>query len=157
MCACVLSRVQFCGPIDCSQPGSSVNGMSWQAYWKGLPFPILGHIPDPGIKPMYPALAGEFFTTEPPGKWLYDYAYVKTHRCFYLKKYTFLFYVNLKVSNFKTKIFSDSFSLHTLNYFTDNTVDHPQSIHIRKELISHLSLKIPAGQGPLRRKYQVFI
>lgn len=55
------------------------------------------------------------------------------------------------------KIFSDSFSLHTLNYFADNTVDHPQSIHIRKELISHLSLKIPAGQGPLGRKYQVFI
>ena len=26
------------------------------------------HFPDPGIKPASPALAGGFFTTEPPGK-----------------------------------------------------------------------------------------
>ena len=28
----------------------------------------LGHYRDPGIDPMSPALAGGFFTTEPPGK-----------------------------------------------------------------------------------------
>ena len=36
-----------------------------------LPFPTTGHLPDPGIKPASPAspaLAGRFFTTEPPGK-----------------------------------------------------------------------------------------
>ena len=27
-----------------------------------------GDLPNPGIKPVSPALAGEFFTTEPPGK-----------------------------------------------------------------------------------------
>ena len=27
-----------------------------------------GHLPNPGIKPTSPALAGEFITTEPPGK-----------------------------------------------------------------------------------------
>ena len=27
-----------------------------------------GDIPDPGIEPVSPALAGRFFTTEPPGK-----------------------------------------------------------------------------------------
>ena len=27
-----------------------------------------GHLPDPGIEPTSPALAGEFFTTEPRGK-----------------------------------------------------------------------------------------
>ena len=42
-----------------------------QEYWNGLPFPSLGDIPDPGVKPKSPALAGEFFTTEPPGKSLY--------------------------------------------------------------------------------------
>ena len=34
-------------------------------------FPIPGDLPDPGIEPMSPAppaLAGGFFTTEPPGK-----------------------------------------------------------------------------------------
>ena len=41
-----------------------------QEYWSGLSFPTLGDLPDPGIKPMFlvsPALAGGFFTTEPPG------------------------------------------------------------------------------------------
>ena len=34
--------------------------------WVAMPSP--GDLPDPGIKPLSPALAGEFFTTEPPGK-----------------------------------------------------------------------------------------
>ena len=37
-------------------------------YWRGLPFPSPGDLPDPGIEPKSPALAGGFFTTEPPGK-----------------------------------------------------------------------------------------
>ena len=41
---------------------------SRQDYWSGLPFPSPGDLPDPGIKPMSPALADRFFTTEPPGK-----------------------------------------------------------------------------------------
>ena len=36
--------------------------------WNGLPFPPPGDLPDPGIKPMSPALAGRFFTTDPSGK-----------------------------------------------------------------------------------------
>ena len=36
--------------------------------WSGLPFPFPGDLPDPGIKPMSPALAGRFFTTEPARK-----------------------------------------------------------------------------------------
>ena len=39
-----------------------------QEYWSGLPFPSPGDLPDPGIKPTSPALAGWFFITEPPGK-----------------------------------------------------------------------------------------
>ena len=34
----------------------------------GGPFPSSGDLPDPGIEPAFPALAGRFFTTEPPGK-----------------------------------------------------------------------------------------
>ena len=40
-------------------------------YWSGLPFPPPGDLPDPGIEPAsfeFPALAGGFFTTEPPRK-----------------------------------------------------------------------------------------
>ena len=36
-----------------------------QEYWSGCSFPPPGDLPDPGIKPMSPALAGGFFTTEP--------------------------------------------------------------------------------------------
>ena len=41
---------------------------SRQEYWSGLPFPSPGDHPNLGIKPRSPALAGEFLTTEPPGK-----------------------------------------------------------------------------------------
>ena len=41
---------------------------SRQEHWSGLPLPSSGDLPDPGIKPMFPALAGTFFTTEPPSK-----------------------------------------------------------------------------------------
>ena len=34
----------------------------------GLPFPSPGDLPDPGIEPGSPALAGGCFTTEPPRK-----------------------------------------------------------------------------------------
>ena len=46
-------------------------GFSRQEYRSGLPFPSLGDLPNPGIKPtspVSPALASEFFTTVPPGK-----------------------------------------------------------------------------------------
>ena len=43
-------------------------GLPRQEYWSGLPFPSPGGLPDPGIKPESPALAGGFFTTKPPGK-----------------------------------------------------------------------------------------
>ena len=39
-------------------------GLSRQEYWNGLPFPYRGGLPDPGGKPMSPALVGRFFTTD---------------------------------------------------------------------------------------------
>ena len=42
-------------------------GFPRQEYWSGLPFPSPGDRPNPGIGPTSPALAGEFFTTEPLG------------------------------------------------------------------------------------------
>ena len=46
-------------------------GFPRQEYWSGLPVLSPGDLPDPGIEPespKSPALAGGFFTTEPPGK-----------------------------------------------------------------------------------------
>ena len=36
-----------------------------QEYWSGLQFPPPGNLPNPGIEPESPALAGVFFTIEP--------------------------------------------------------------------------------------------
>ena len=41
---------------------------SRQEYWNGLPFPPPGDLPNAGITPASPALAGGSFTSEPPGK-----------------------------------------------------------------------------------------
>ena len=43
-------------------------GFYRQGYWGGLWFPPPEDLPDPGIEPMPPALAGGFFTTELQGK-----------------------------------------------------------------------------------------
>ena len=66
----VLSHVRFfCDPMNCSPPGSSVHGNSHgEEYWSGFPFSPPEDLPDPGIKPTSPPLAGRFFTTELPGK-----------------------------------------------------------------------------------------
>jgi len=45
-------------------------GLSQQEFWSGLPCFSPGDLPNPGVEPMSlasPALAGGFFTTEPPG------------------------------------------------------------------------------------------
>ena len=41
---------------------------SRQEYWSGLSFPSPGDLPDPGIKPTSPALAGGFFTSSATSK-----------------------------------------------------------------------------------------
>ena len=40
-------------------------GLSRQEYWSGLPFPSPGDLPDPGMEPVCPALAGGFFAAKP--------------------------------------------------------------------------------------------
>ena len=57
---------------------------SRQEYCSGFPFPSPGDLPDPGIKPGSPALAGGFFTTEPRGKhhFHWDFPNVDVSRSF---------------------------------------------------------------------------
>ena len=67
-CSVQLSCPALCNPMDCSLPGSSR-----QEYGSGLPFPSSRDLPNPGIEPTSPALAGRFFTTEPLGNPTYPY------------------------------------------------------------------------------------
>ena len=59
------SCLTVCDPwIVAGQAPLSVE-FSRQEYWKRLPFPFPGDLPDPRIQPVSPTLAGRFFTTEP--------------------------------------------------------------------------------------------
>ena len=62
----VLNSLATPWTIACQSPLSM--GFPRQEYWSGLPFPPPGDLPHPGIEPASLALAGRFFTTEPPGK-----------------------------------------------------------------------------------------
>ena len=66
-CCCLVAKscLTLCNPMDCSPRGSSVHVIS-QAGKVAISF-SRGPF-SPGIKPVFPALAGEFFTTEPPEK-----------------------------------------------------------------------------------------
>ena len=63
MCAQSLSCVRLCDPMDIAQQAPLSMGFSRQEYCSGLPFPSLGELIDPGIKPTSlrsPALSGRF-------------------------------------------------------------------------------------------------
>ena len=61
------SCLTLCGPRIVAIQTPPSMGFPRQEYWRALPFPSPGDLPNPGIKPSSPALAGGFFTTEPPG------------------------------------------------------------------------------------------
>ena len=68
-----LSRFQlFATPWTGARQAPLSMEFSRQESWSGLPFPPPGDLPNPGIKPTSPALAGGFFVSDPPGKppWL---------------------------------------------------------------------------------------
>ena len=52
--------------VACQAPLSM--RFSRQEYWSGLPFPSPGDLPDPGIRPGYPALQADSLPSEPLGK-----------------------------------------------------------------------------------------
>ena len=69
-CLCPLShfsRVQLSAALWTEAYKASLSvGFFRQEYWRGLPFPPPGDLPNPGIKPaflMSPALTDKFFTT----------------------------------------------------------------------------------------------
>ena len=67
-CCCLVAKLcpTLCNPMDCQAPLSM--GFSRQACWSELSFPSPWDLPNPGIEPWSPALAGGFFSAEPPGK-----------------------------------------------------------------------------------------
>ena len=71
LCLPVLSCVRLCDPMDCSPPGFSVHGI-FQArivVWVAISYSRESSWPRDWTESLASsALAGSFFTTEPPGK-----------------------------------------------------------------------------------------
>ena len=69
---CVLvaqSCPTLCDPMDSiAYQAPLFVGFSRQGYWSGLPFPSLGDLPDPGIKPESPALQVDALLSKLLGK-----------------------------------------------------------------------------------------
>ena len=63
-----LSHVRlFVTPWTIAYQAPLSMGFSRQEYWSGLPFPSPGDLPNPGIKPRFPALQADSLPAEPPG------------------------------------------------------------------------------------------
>ena len=68
-CCLVISHVWlFATPWTVAHQAPPSMGFPWQEYWSWWPFPPSWDLPAPKIEPVSPALAGGFFTTDPPGK-----------------------------------------------------------------------------------------
>ena len=74
MCACLVAKScpTLVTPCIVDHQASLSMGFSRQEYWTGLPCPPPGDLPDPGIEPVSPALAGRFFTIKLPGKSIFN-------------------------------------------------------------------------------------
>ena len=68
-CSVAESCLTLCDPMDCSPP-DSVHGISQARILEWVAISFSRDLPNPGTELMYPALAGGFFTTKPPGKFL---------------------------------------------------------------------------------------
>ena len=57
-CCCLVTKScpTLCDPMDCSPPRSAVHGILQARTPDGLPGPLPGYLPDPGIEPTSPAL-----------------------------------------------------------------------------------------------------
>ena len=71
VCACVLSgsiMSDFATLWTATHQAPLSMGFPRQEHWTGLPFPLPGDLPNPGIDQTHvPCIACGFFTTEPPG------------------------------------------------------------------------------------------
>ena len=92
----VLNYVRlFAAPWTVAHQAPVSMGFPRQEDWSGLPFPSPGDLPNPGIKPTSPVLAGEFFTTESAGKPCCYYPTQK-YPCALLEWFHFIWFYVLK-------------------------------------------------------------
>ena len=76
-----LSRVRLFAILwTVAYQASQSMGFSSQEYWRGVPFPSPGDLPNPGIKPGSPALQVDSLPSEPLGGPCYATCLLKTYK-----------------------------------------------------------------------------
>ena len=71
LCLALVTQVcpTLCDPMDCVAHQAPLSMTFFrQKCWSEQPFPSLGDLPDPGIKPGSPTLQADSLPSEPPGK-----------------------------------------------------------------------------------------
>ena len=96
MCSQSLSRIRlFATKWTVTRQAPLSMEFPRQEYWRGLPFPSPGDLPDPGIEPVSlesPALGGRFFTTSA--------TYIHTHTHTHTQKERLREHIFLKVETY---------------------------------------------------------
>ena len=67
-CYLFLRHIPLCNPMNYNLQVPLGMGFSRRECRSELPFPSPGNLPNPGLKPVSPALTGELFFAKPPGK-----------------------------------------------------------------------------------------
>ena len=94
------SRVRlFATPWTVAHQAPLSMGFSRQEYWSGLPFPSPEDLPNPGIKPQFPALQADALPSEPPGKMT---CIVSLRQFFFLCQLSGYFVLNRKLTQEKS-------------------------------------------------------
>ena len=105
-------------PADCSPPRSSDHGILQARMLEWVAIPFSRDFLSPLIKPTSPALAGWFFTTEPPGK-----------PCSYIVSNTD-YKSSGKAQNLPEKVTKANCQMQTLHFY---------SPHLRHDWVQYLS------------------
>ena len=99
LCSVAKSFLTLCDPMDCRSPGSSVHGtLLGKNTGVGCHFLLQEIFPNPGIKPVSPALAGRFFATEPLGSPVKTIGLIEKRHTWTINHLFKIFYVTLSLS-----------------------------------------------------------
>ena len=109
-CSSLKSCPTLCDPMDCSLPGSSLHGISQARILERVAISSSRESSRSRDQLASPALAGRFFTTEPPGK-----PFEKLP----VEKYASLYLLLLKYEICQNSVFNKTG--HNVIYLGDNT------------------------------------
>ena len=129
-----LSHVQLCvtsWTVACQTPLSME--FSRQEYQSGLPLPLLGDLPDPGIEPvsLTPLVAGRFFTTSATWEAILLF-YIMTFPEIFLSILLSKFYID-KLNY----ICQEYFIFYKLSFLSHDVLDYACNVFLNYQIVQN--------------------